>query len=191
MGREAFRRWPPWVMNLGTEIAGAVAIYLILNRFIGGRERREVGEREMESHKKELIARMGSPVQDVAVEAAAELRRRGWLTDGSLQGANLEAANLQGARLWGAELQRARLRGAKLQGARLWGAKLQGAHLGFANLQGASLVVATTFDENTWLPDSTKWTPDTDVARFTDSNHPEFWRSSEPDSPAYQPKEQE
>lgn len=31
------------------------------------------------------------------------------------------------------------------------------------------------FDEATILPDGTKWTPRTDMRRFTDPNHPKFW----------------
>jgi hypothetical protein len=53
-----------------------------------------------------------------------------------------------------------------------------------ANLQGADLTGAK-FDENTTLPDGTKWTPDTDMTRFTDPEHPEFWRSDIKWSPAY------
>ena len=71
-------------------------------------------------------------------------------------------------------LQEADLRGANLQEANLWGANLQGADLGGA-----------TFDENTMLPDGTKWTPGTDMGRFTDREHPDFWRSDDPASPAY------
>jgi hypothetical protein len=37
----------------------------------------------------------------------------------------------------------------------------------------------------TTLPDGTKWTLDADVARFNDPDHPEFWRSDDPSSPAY------
>jgi len=47
---------------------------------------------------------MGSGVRDVAVPAADELRRRGWLTDGSLRGANLSRADLRGANLREANL---------------------------------------------------------------------------------------
>jgi len=202
--------WLGWVMNLGTEIVGAVAIYLILDQIIGGRERREAAEREMEAHKKDLIARMGSQVHDVAIEAVDELRRRGWLTDGSLQGkflpsanllgADLMGANLQGADLRYANLQRADLSGANLEGAILVRADLQGATLLIANLQGADLwdaklqganLVRATFDHRTTVPDRTNWTPTTDMARFTDPTHPDFWRSSSRRSPACQPKEQE
>jgi len=32
--------------------------------------------------------------------------------------------------------------------------------------------------EHTTLPDGTRWKPDTDLARFTDPDHPDFWRPS-------------
>jgi len=53
-----------------------------------------------------------------------------------------------------------------------------------SNLQGATLDGAT-FDQTTTLPDKTLWTPDTDMTRFTDPDHPQFWRSENPWSPAY------
>jgi uncharacterized protein YjbI with pentapeptide repeats len=112
----------------------------------------------------------------------------------NLPGATLRGANLQGAYLVHANLQRANLVGANLsgadlaldnlQGAYLRGANLQGTNLMLANLQGASLDIAN-LDPNTVLPDGTPWTPDTDMARFTDPNHPGFWRSDRPYSPAY------
>jgi len=290
---------PGLVLNLGTEIMGAVAIYLILDQFIGSRERREAAERELEEYKRDLIRRMGSKVHDVAIEAAEEARARGWLIDGSLAGAylngaalqeaNLQGADLQGARmrdtdlreanlcrvhlqgadlqganlpkadlqhafLRGANLQSADLQGANLfaalgevrlastnlqgaflfcaylrgavlssanlqeanlamthlqgadfslaglQGANFLGAALQKANLQGADLQGAKLwaaneretfVVEAHFNETTTLPDGTKWRPNTEMARFTDPKHPEFWRSDDPESPAYEPKEQE
>jgi len=200
--------WEGLFLNLGTEMLGAVATYVLLELFIGGRERRE-------AKKAALIAQMGSSVKDVAVAAAEELARHGWLYDGSLQGANLMEANLQGASLnnaklggvrltwanlrWanlgganlqgailtGANLQEADLFEANLQGVNLWVTNLQEANLDTADLQGASLQKANlqganlegaSFDENTRLPDGTKWTPDTDMARFTDPDHPDFWQ---------------
>jgi uncharacterized protein YjbI with pentapeptide repeats len=210
-------------LNLGTELIGALATYALLELFIGGRERRE-------AKKADLIAQMGSQVQDVAVAAAEELRRHGWLSDGSLQGADLFRANLRAADLIGADLSRAvlvetnlqwtsltgakliatnlsgaRLGGANLHGAdlnkaklievqlhgavllganlcgaRLWDADLREANLREVDLKGASLhranLQGADFDENTTLPDGTKWTLDTDMARFTDPKHPDFWR---------------
>lgn len=115
--------------------------------------------------------------------AGADLRKsflwntnlqQAYLGDASLQGTNLSGANLQGVNLWNANLQGANLAMASLQGAYLYDADLRG-----ANLEDA------IFDETTRLPDDTAWTPDTDMARFTDPNHPDFWRSDDPSSPAY------
>jgi hypothetical protein len=130
------------MLNLGTEMAGAVATYLLLELFVGRREERE-------AKKADLIEQLGSRVRDVAVAAADKLRLRGWLSDGSLRdavliGANLEGAwlseaNLQGAHLHIANLKSAWLSEANLQGAQLVGANLEGAWLSEANLQGANL----------------------------------------------------
>ena len=182
--------WGGLFLNLGTELAGALATYLLLERFIGRRER-----------KADLIEQLGSSVKDVAIAAAEKLRSRGWLYDGSLQDADLIGANLQWAWLSEANLQGARLTGANLQGAWLSGANLQGAHLERANLmftklQGADLTGANLqgaylsrdwsrlwiggvtqeayFDESTVLPDGRKWTRDVEMARFMDPEHPDF-----------------
>ena len=84
--------WGGLLLNLGSEMAGAVATYALLEIFVGGRERRE-------AKKADLIAQLSSDVRDVAVPAAEELRRHGWLGDGSLRRADLQEANLQGANL--------------------------------------------------------------------------------------------
>ena len=196
--------WKGLALNFGTEMAGAVVTYLLLELVIGRMERREA-EREAEKKEREekkanLIAQMGSRVNDVAIAAAEELARRGWLTDGSLQGAQLAGANLPKADLIAANLQEADLVRANLQGAHLFMANLQRANLsdadlretvlGRADLQGAGLdgtdlqratliganLQGATLNENTILPDGTKWTQDTDMARFTDPKHPDFWR---------------
>jgi hypothetical protein len=147
-------------LNLGTELAGALVTYLLLEIIIGRRER-------LEAKKEDLIHKMGSIMRDVAVPAAEELLRQGWLRDGSLQWADLREADLEEAYLAGARLQmttvyeanlqradlnEAYLQGAiltmtKLEGARLVGANLEGAALKWANLQGAR------FDDNATLPD--------------------------------------
>jgi uncharacterized protein YjbI with pentapeptide repeats len=250
--------WGGLLLNVGAEFSGALATYVLLELFIRRREEEEV-------KKAELINQLRSQVPEVAVAAAEELRRRGWLYDGSLrwanlsnvtlQGVNLTRANLQGVDLAYANLQESELTWANLQGARLIVADLQGAilnavnlqkaHLTWANLQGADLrkadlretdlgaanlqgaklqdaklqgtnllgrnliirvevpgedlqkadlqddrVLVRMLDNAIWngqtkvytegyqqatLPDGTKWTPGTDIARFTDHNHPDFW----------------
>lgn len=107
------------------------------------------------------------------------------MVEASLQGAQLTGANLTEANLRSANLQRAALMIANLQRAELVGTALQGASLMEADLQGAELAGAE-FDETTRLPDGSKWKPGTDLARFTDPDHPSFWRSNQPRSPAYQ-----
>jgi uncharacterized protein YjbI with pentapeptide repeats len=97
----------------------------------------------------------------------------------SLLLADLTEANMREARLKRASLLLANLRGADMEGARLQGTDMKG-----TNLQGANLKDAR-FDEKTILPDATHWTSDIDMTRFTDPNHPEFWRSDDPRSPAY------
>lgn len=115
------------------------------------------------------------------------------LSGAILSGANLEDATLWDANfqyvLWGsANLKKARLSGANLEGSRFDNAKLQGAILSGANLMNAKFL-RTTFDEETILPDNSYWKPDIDpnLTRFTDPNHPQFWRSTDPSSPAYRP----
>ena len=199
--------WGGLLLNLGTEMLGAAATYVLLELFVGGRERHE-------ARKADLIAQLGSRVQDVAIAAAEELARHGWLYDGSLRGANLRMANLSEAHLSqadlrGCSLDQANLRGAylgqaDLRGADLLYAKLQGAHLSEANLRGAylgeadlrraaldgaNLQGAQMLNANlegifirrgTILPDGTEWTPDTDMERFTKWGHPDFWPPSRP-----------
>ena len=113
----------------------------------------------------------------------------------NLQEAYLVGTNLQDAYLVGATLERAYLREANLQDAKLWNANLQGANLQDANLRDAKLE-RVQFDEQTILPDATAitdaqgdwqkdaygnyvfdkyWTRQTDMARYTDPNHPSFW----------------
>jgi uncharacterized protein YjbI with pentapeptide repeats len=144
--------WAGLLLNFGTEMAGALVTYALLELVIGRREGRE-------AKKAELIAQLGSQVEDVAIAATEELSRQGWLDDGSLEGASLYRANLQEVYLFGAnlhkafldganlqravlsetDLQEAYLSGANLQEAVLYGANLQGAFLRGANLQGAVL----------------------------------------------------
>ncbi|MBZ0299744.1 MAG: pentapeptide repeat-containing protein [Anaerolineae bacterium] len=124
---------------------------------------------------------------------------------GVLSGANLIAADLRGAQLWLANLQDANLSSATMQdvnllfanlkdsylrlvdlrNAGLACADLRGAILTLANLEGASLMHANLaeatltdvqFDGLTILPDGSKWLPSTDLSRFTDPTHPDYWR---------------
>ena len=145
------------VGNLGTELAGAVAIYVLLDIFLGTRQR-----------KQRLIAKMSSGVRDVALEAADELERELWLFDGSMRGAALVRADLEGvslpdadlrgatlafsdfsdAKLMLVDLRNALLRGTDLSGAFLGAANLEGANLDEANLKNAMMFGANLLNAN-------------------------------------------
>jgi len=182
--------WQALSLNLGTELVGAVVIYLLLEKTIGVRERREA---EIE----DLIHKMGSPVKDEAVAAAHALRLSGHLYDGTLSKRNFSKAglgwaDLSGARLYEADLSRtdlgwANLSRANLSETNLYWANLRKAILAEANLSRANLSMANLRGANlagAILPDATEWSADADLARFTDPKHPNFWRSDDSESPA-------
>jgi hypothetical protein len=149
------------------------------------------------------LARANLPMGDLsrAVLPKATLTqsnlREALLLEADLQGADLSGSvlqaafmsrvNLNGAKLTGVDLEEANLSGANLGGADLSGANLVGADLSNANLEGADLTDAR-INEATRLPDKVNWAPYSDMARFTDAQHPGFWRSIDPESPAYRPE---
>lgn len=89
-------------------------------------------------------------------------------------GANLTQAYLGGAKCNNADLRSANLFEAKLYGVGLFEADLRDANLRGAHLKDAKLTNAH-FDEKTVLPDGSNWSPDTDMAMFTDPAHASFW----------------
>jgi uncharacterized protein YjbI with pentapeptide repeats len=120
-----------------------------------------------------------------------------YLGQANLQGGDLRETNLQGADLREANLRGADLREANLQAATLWRANLQGTNLGGVNLIGTKDIETATFDEKTVLPDAKRlqneqggyprdenggyiydkyWTPKTDMTRYTNPEHPDFWQ---------------
>lgn len=118
--------WGGLLQNFSTEMAGAVVTYWLLTIVLGTREKKE-----------ELIGQLRSEIRDVAISAVEELRRNGWLMDGSLKGANLNFAILENARLSDVNLQYALLQDANLQGSDLLYANLEGALLTETNFEGA------------------------------------------------------
>lgn len=126
--------------NFSTEIA-SIAITLT---FIDWLNRRRTTQEE----KERLILQMGSPDNAFAVEAVRQLRSRGWLTDGSLEEANLRNADLSGADLRSADLSRADLGSANLSGVNLSFADLSGTELWFADLSDANLERVNLSDAN-------------------------------------------
>lgn len=104
--------------------------------------------------------------------------RRAHLDSASLLGANLSRASLEGATLSRADLHWAHLNDADLSGTDLRQANLKGANLEYANLSGASLIhtnLRMAHLRGATLPDGSRWMPSSDLARFTDPAHPDFW----------------
>lgn len=179
------------------EAVGIAFTVLLIDRLNRNRER----AREERELKDRLIRDVRSPENSIAKHAIHEIRERGWLTtndeEALLVYTHLDEANWQNAILNCADLAFARIEDANLRHARLWNANLSYVDFAGTDLEGAdlsdSLLENTRFDdanlrnvnftgarfsENTVLPDYTKWTPETDMRRFTDPNHPDFW---EPD----------
>lgn len=186
--------------NLPAELVFFLVTVFVIDRLNRGRQRQELRQ----ELKEQLIRKMGSKVNDVALPAVDELRAYEWLTDGSLEGKNLASANLEGAPLRLAVLRDVYFGWANLRGAHLFGAKLEGAILINADLQGATfyqfsdglqdahiqdatgeVIESPVFSEKTVLPDGTRWALGTDLDKFTNPTHHEFWRSDDRDSPAY------
>lgn len=105
--------------NISTELASIAITILVIDAL---NERRTTRQ-----EKDNLILQMSSPTNSIAKEAVRVLRMRGWLTDGTLKGANLLRANLQKAYLEKADLRDVYFHKANLQGAYLQQANLMGA----------------------------------------------------------------
>lgn len=120
-----------YATNLFTEVLSILITVLILDI-----RAEMLADRQL---KAQLIREMGSRDNGIALRAVEELGARGWLTDGSLQNANLRDANLQDANLSEANLQRANLHMTNLMRADLSNADLMEANLSEANLSGAEL----------------------------------------------------
>lgn len=195
--------------NISSELGSVAITVLIIDSLYQRRQREE--------EKARLIRQMSSKENGLALQAAEELRALGAVKDGALRGANLEGANLEGVRLgradlrdarmdfsnlsqsymYFANLERADMSGVNFQGAVLTGANLRNADLVTAKLHGTLLSEAdlthakldhAEFDEQTQLPDKTTWAKGADLSRFTDPNHPNYWRSAMSESPAYKGK---
>ena len=189
IGSQLFADDSGYNTNLYTELLGIGVTVFILNELAKRREVRQLQE--------QLVRNAASTSNEIAKDAVHQLRRQGWLTGekGLLKGKNLRLANLESAKLFGANLSRTNLVSANLSGAdllsanlsnaQLIGAELHGAHLFSVNLGGANLsqsnlsaavgIASTSFDKATLLPDGSRWTSETDMGRYTNPEHPNFW----------------
>lgn len=192
--------------NISTEFFSIAVTVLIIDSLYQRRQR--------EDEKRRLIRQIGSQERTIALPALTELRAMDAIKDGSLVGVDLERANLHDVKLGHADLRRvkmdfvdlsdsllsfANLEGADMSGANLKktmliGANMRRVNLVAANLKGAYLRDAdltfvkfenARFDETTQLPDGEYWTHETDMHRFTNPQHPKYWRSSLSESHAY------
>ncbi len=106
--------------------------------------------REEQQLKKRLVEQLGSRVNAVAVAAAEGLWANGWWSDDTLEEAHLERADLRGV-----DFGKANLTGVRFHHPRYGAAR---------------------FDETTIMPDESKWSPETDLAVFTDPENSQYWR---------------
>ncbi len=170
-------------MNAFTEFASIIATVLILDRIYQRRER--------EARKRELILQMGSPDNGFAREAVRCLRHEGWLYGNSLKKISFFQANLANTILTNVNFSDSNLMAVNLENSILVNANLEGADLGGANLTDC-LLAGTNLSNTTWrvvinpgekvitaiMPDGEFWTPETDLNRFTNPEHPDFWEPS-------------
>jgi hypothetical protein len=171
--------WADWEQGMSTEMTGALIATVLFGLAIGYLDERDTKSTlQREVTRANLIYDMGSQDNREALHAVERLRAQGWLANSTLKDklfvrANLRDADLNGAYLRGASFEKAMLIGADLRGANLFGTVFTGADLSNARLDGA------LYNEKTVLPDGTFWTPAVDMARFTQPDHPDFWRADE------------
>jgi len=186
--------------GFGTEMLGALGTFLIVERIMDKqrevRQKEEDEARQKRDQRDQLIDQLIGNDTLKAKRAIEILREKGWFRDGMLKGQNLRSANLREADLREANLETTTLADARLNGANLlrarmsrsdlWGADLESASLDGTDLRGANLrkcrmknarLRGNYFDEQTTLPDGNLWSATTDMTRFTDPEHPEYFDS--------------
>lgn len=107
------------------------------------------------------------------------------IQDCILQSANMVKTNLQEANLLHADLSGATLVYADLKGANLGYTELSDVAMRGANLAHVHNINQARFNENSVLPNGDRWKKGYDLRVFTEVSHPQFWRSDDPNSPAY------
>lgn len=192
--------WAEYWQGISTEMVGAIITTLLFTFIVGAAEQSAAEAQQLA----QTIQRMSSSVNTVAIAALEDVRFQGALGDGSLNGAVLIGANLQNAQMSNAVMQNVNLTGANLQRVRFLDADLSGSNLSLANLNGTSFfranlvgvnltdanleganLLGTVFDPTTILPDGTNWNESVEMRRYTNSSDANFWRSTNPDSPAF------
>lgn len=197
--------------------------------------------RAKREYEADLLRRIGSSINVVALSAIEEAKAQQWFIEGKLKGAKLRRANFENADFvtrslhetpvfgWGEVSQGAKLekaifadsvvteadfssatltkcdfRGANVVGAKFLsancqdinflGADVRGVDFTNANLDGAQFVgiraqeaigvpgrkylTSARVDSNTIMPDGSRLNSISDLERFTNAQHPNFWRPS-------------
>ena len=171
---------------LGIILLGVSAGVIALDWLNGHRSRllaSATARQQQDEEKAQLIRQMGSQDHLHALRAVEELRKRGWLADGSLRhadlrsaklrGADLQDANLMEANLWDADLGEANLLRVNLQKANLQGTQLRKSNLFGANLREASLQETDLRGAGLWsanLAGATLWNADMEAATLRQAN---------------------
>lgn len=125
--------------NVSAELASIAITVLLIDSLY---QRHETNQ-----ERARLIKQLGSWDNTLAMQAADELQRRGWLQDGSVRNANLIGADLRKVQLNHADLRGVSLHEAKLQFASLSEANLQGASLDGVNLENALLYISVHHED--------------------------------------------
>jgi len=126
-----FTGWHTFYESIHAELIGIGVTVLIL-----GNANQHM---RIQQEKRRLILQMGSPDNAFAIEAVRLLRARGWLFDGTINGASFPKASLVGAELNKAILTKVDLHQAHLEGAIIRHADLQKSNLNAAILKNADL----------------------------------------------------
>lgn len=179
-----------FTQGFATELVGGIMTYTLIDRVM-----------EQRTELKQLIndMRSGSANKSRARAATEIVRVQGYHANGVLSGmvlnrsylcdANWPDANLMNTQFKRADMRRMNLRHAKLQDTDFTRADLSYSDLQFADLTHANLMAMdlssvnllgakldkAQFNDHTRLPDGTMWTPQTDMTRFTDDRHPNFY----------------
>ncbi len=95
--------------------------------------------------------------------------------EADLHGVDLSAARLTQVNMRDTNLAEANLRGAVLTGARMIRTNLRGANLAYARFDESTILPDAEFDLDSWSFDK-YWTPQTDMTRYTNPDHPDFWQ---------------
>ena len=98
------------------------------------------------------------------------------LDEAIFTGTQSRLANFSGTFAIDADFSSSNLKHSSFENANLDRANFSGASLEEVSLRGASMY-GTTFDEQTVLPDHTKWSEAVDMEQFTNPEHPDFYHA--------------